>query len=87
MPRETSQVILGPLVAEVVEEKERIEVGRVAEAERAAQVHARALDGRLRLDEPLNGSKGHVSLQYRQSTTLNAARGISASELISSGFS
>jgi hypothetical protein len=50
-------------------------------------VHARALDGRLRLDEPLNGSKGHVSLQYRQSTTLNAARGISASELISSGFS
>ena len=61
MPRETRQVILRNVVAEIVEQQERIEVGGVAETERAAQVHARAFEGRLGFDEPLNGSNGHVS--------------------------
>ena len=49
MPREARQVILRNVVAEVVEEQERVEVGCVAEAERAAQMHARAFEGRLGL--------------------------------------
>ena len=35
VPRKPGQVVLRPLVAEVVEQKERVEVGRVAEPERA----------------------------------------------------
>ena len=49
MPGKAGQVVLRDVVAEVVEEQERIEVGRVAEAERAAQVHAGAFERRLRL--------------------------------------
>ena len=59
MPREARQVVLGNVIAEIVEEEKRIEVGCVAEAERAAQVHARTFQGRLGFDESLNGSKGH----------------------------
>ena len=33
MPREAGEVVVGPVVAEVVEQQERIELGRVAEAE------------------------------------------------------
>jgi hypothetical protein len=72
MPWEASQVILRTVIPEVVEEEKRVEFGRVAEAERAAQVNSRAFQGRLRLDEPLNGSKGHVDLQYQDFTLLNA---------------
>ena len=62
MPGKAGQVILGNVVAEIVEQQERIEVGRVAEAERPAQVHARAFQGGLGLDEPLDGSDGHGDL-------------------------
>jgi hypothetical protein len=61
VPRETRQVILRNVVAEVVEQQKRVEIGSVAEAERAAQVHARAFEGRLGFDEPLNWSNGHSS--------------------------
>jgi hypothetical protein len=64
MPREASQVILRTVIPEVVEEEKWIEFRRIAEAECAAQVNARAFQGRLRFDEPLNRSKGHVVLQY-----------------------
>ncbi len=53
MPREAGQIILGNVVAEIVEQQERIEIGGVAEAECAAQMHACAFEGRLGLDEPL----------------------------------
>src|SRR6266852_3951649 len=42
VPREPRQIILGNVIAEVVEEEERVEVGCVAESERAAQVYTRA---------------------------------------------
>jgi hypothetical protein len=47
MPREARQVIIGNVIPKVVEEKKRIKVGRIAEAEGAAQVHTRAFQGRL----------------------------------------
>ena len=59
MPGEAGQVVLGAFVAEVVEEEERVEVGGRAEAERPAQVHARAFEGGLCLDEALDGSDRH----------------------------
>ncbi len=59
VPREARQVVLGNVVAEVVEQQKRVEIGRIAEAERAAQVYARAFESRLGFDEPLNRPKRH----------------------------
>ena len=59
MPRETGQVVLRNIVAEIIEQKEWIEIRRVAESERATQMHARAFERRLRFDQPLHGTKGH----------------------------
>src|ERR1700719_2461669 len=62
VPREPSQIILGNVVAEIVQEKEWIEVGCIAESESAAKMHASAFERRLGLDELLNGSNGHFGL-------------------------
>src|SRR5262245_64877094 len=59
VPREARQVILRNVIAEVVEEEEGVEVGRIAETERAAQSHARAFKRRLRFTESLNRSNRH----------------------------
>src|SRR5439155_24735256 len=61
MPGETGQVILGNVVAEVVEKEKGVEVRGGAKAERPAQVHARALKGRFSADESLHGSNGHFA--------------------------
>ena len=55
MPRETGAIIVGAVVAEIVEQQERIEFGGVAEAEGAAELDARAFDGRLGLTMLLTG--------------------------------
>ena len=62
MPGKAGRVILGPIVAEIVHHEERIEIGGVAEAERAAQADARALHGRPRLGDALDGTNGHGPL-------------------------
>ena len=49
VPRKAREIILGNVIAEIVEEQEGIEIGRIAEAERAAQVHARAFERGLGL--------------------------------------
>ena len=51
MPGEARPVVVRPIVAEVVEQQERIELCRIAEAECPAQLHARSLHGWLRLDD------------------------------------
>ena len=56
-----AQVVLGAVVAEIVEQQERIELVGVAEAEGAAQLDAGAFHGRLGLDDALDGSDGHDS--------------------------
>ncbi len=61
VPREARQVILRNVIAEIVEEQKRVEVGRITEAKRTAQVYAGAFQGRLGLDEPLNWSNGHTT--------------------------
>ena len=59
MPRETGEVILRPVVAEIVEEQERVEFGRLAEAEGTVELDARAFDVRLGLGDAANGAEGH----------------------------
>jgi hypothetical protein len=56
MPGEARTVILRPVVPEVVEEQERIELRRVAEPERAPEPDAGAFEGGLRLDDALDGA-------------------------------
>ena len=59
VPREPGEVVRGPVVAEVVEEQEGVEVRRVPEAEGALQPHAGALHGGLRRHDALHGPDGH----------------------------
>src|SRR5207247_165257 len=62
VPRKAREVILRPVIAEIVEEKERVELGCVAETERASQVYTRSFDGRLGLAEALDRPDGHLNL-------------------------
>ena len=59
MPREAGAVVLGTVVAEIVEQEERIELAGLAEAERAVKLHAGAFARRRRLHDPFDGSNGH----------------------------
>src|SRR5260370_42038048 len=59
MPRKPSQIVRRDVVTKVVEKEKRVEFGRVAESESAAQMDARAFERRLGLDEPLDRSNGH----------------------------
>jgi hypothetical protein len=57
MPGKPGQVLLRDVIAEVIEEEERIELGGVTESERTAQVNARAFESRFCLNNPLDRSK------------------------------
>ena len=59
MPGKAGLVLVGIVVAEIVQQQERIELLGVAEAEGAAQMHAGALHGGLGLDDLLHGTDGH----------------------------
>jgi hypothetical protein len=61
MPGEARQVVLGMLVAEVVEQEERVEVPRGPEAEGAAELDPRALEGGAGLDDALDRSQRHCT--------------------------
>src|SRR5271156_3248955 len=67
MPGEAGEIVLGHVVAEVVEEEERIEVGSVAEAEGAAEMDPGAFESGLGADEFFYGTDGHESLRKRNS--------------------
>jgi hypothetical protein len=56
MPGKSRAIVVGAVVAEVVEQQKGIELARVAEAEGAAQLHAGALDRRLGLNDSFDGS-------------------------------
>ena len=59
MPREAGLVLAGHVVPEIVEQQERVGLGRFTEAKGAVQVHAGALHGGLGLDDSLDGTDGH----------------------------
>src|SRR5688572_7218662 len=62
VPGEAREVIRRALVAEVIEEQERIELVGRAESERAPQFHAGAFHRRLGLDDLLDGPYRHGEL-------------------------
>jgi hypothetical protein len=69
MPRcgchgKSREVLLGVVVAEVVQQQEWIELLGVAEAEGAAQVHARPFERGLGLDDFLHRTNGHDTLPF-----------------------
>jgi hypothetical protein len=49
MPWKTGEIIFRFFISEVIEKKERIEIGSVAEAESSPEFHACAFDGGLSL--------------------------------------
>jgi hypothetical protein len=57
MPRESGEEVLGTLVAEIVEEKEGIEFGGLAESKPAVQLDAGAFHGRRGFNDALNRSQ------------------------------
>src|SRR5262249_20977571 len=59
MPRKTGAILLRPVVAEIVEQQERIEFRGVAEAESAAQMHAGALESGLGRCNAFDGADRH----------------------------
>jgi hypothetical protein len=59
VPRKTGAIILRLVVAEIVEEEERIGLLRIAKSEGTAQLYASAFDGGLRLHDAFNGADGH----------------------------
>ena len=59
MPRKTGAIILRPVVAEIVEQQERIGFLRIAESKSAAQLYAGAFDRRLGLHDAFNRADGH----------------------------
>ena len=75
VPGEAGEVVVGDVVAEVVEEEEGVEVGGVAEAEGAAEVDAGAFEGGFGFDEAVDGSDGHGLLSVGRGTHASAGRG------------
>jgi hypothetical protein len=56
MPGESGKVIFRNIIAEVIEEEERVEIRGSPEPERAAKVHARSLQRWLGLNDSSYGS-------------------------------
>jgi hypothetical protein len=59
MPREAGEIVLRPIVAEVIQQQKRVGLLRVAKAESPAQLHPGAFDCGFRLHDALNGTNGH----------------------------
>ena len=64
MPRKAGEVVVRVVVAEIVEQQERIELGRVAEPEGAPQLHAGAFDCGFRLHTCLIGRTDMMGAPY-----------------------
>src|SRR5450755_846798 len=63
MPRESCQIVLRNIVAEIIQQEERIELFCVFKAEGSAKMHARTFERRFRFDNPFNRSDRHIELQ------------------------
>src|SRR5580693_5619453 len=63
MPGKASKIILRNVIAEVIQQKERVELLRVSKAKGTPQMHTGTFERGLRLNETLNRSNRHVDLQ------------------------
>src|ERR1700730_11779455 len=64
VPWKARQIILGNIIAEIVEQEERVKLLRVSESECAPQVHACAFESRLGFNQPPNRSNETSSRDY-----------------------
>src|SRR5260370_33440653 len=62
VPGKAGEIIFRDVIAEIVQQKEGIELGGVAKAKYAAELHARALGGCCAADEPLHSAHRHRCL-------------------------
>src|SRR6516165_1788261 len=62
MPGKSGAIVFRTIVAEVVEQKEWIELGGIPESEGATQLHACAFNRGLGFDDALYGPNGHDDL-------------------------
>ena len=53
-------IVVRPLVAEVIEQEERVGLGRITESERPACSLTRTFDRWLSLHDPLHRTNGHA---------------------------
>jgi hypothetical protein len=79
VPGKAGEIFLRIVIAKIVEQQKRIEVGRVAETEASSQVDAGALERGLGLDDSFDRSYGHgaplLSLSIRVKAVKRAASG------------
>ena len=59
VPREARLILARHVVPEIVEQQERVGLGRFSEPEGAVQMHTGAFHGGLSLNDALNGTDGH----------------------------
>src|SRR5260370_27495354 len=62
VPGKAGEIIFRHVIAKIVEQQEGIELGGVAKAKCAAEVHARAFGSWFAADEPLHRAYRHRSL-------------------------
>src|SRR4030095_2984006 len=62
VPGETCQVVLGDIIAKIIQEEERVEVFCASETEGTVQVHTGTFRGWLRSDKALNWPNRHIWL-------------------------
>ena len=63
MPRKTSEIVLRDVIAEIIEQEERVNVVGVFEAECAAQMNSCTFESRFGFDKAFDGANRHVYLQ------------------------
>jgi hypothetical protein len=75
VPGKAAQVILGPVVAEIVEEQEGVKLLRVVKAEGAVKMDAGAFQRRLGAAGVEYGTDGHLLFLLMISAQYSAGRG------------
>src|ERR1017187_1787738 len=65
VPGKSGDIVFRNVIAEIIEQQERVEFLRVSEAKGAAQMHTGAFESWLRFGETLNRSNGHAFLLAR----------------------
>src|SRR5258708_29950858 len=71
VPWKSGAVVLGTIVAEVVQQKERVEIAGVAEAKGTVEFHPRSLDGWRGRYDPLHRPNRHRIIFLKNRTVAN----------------
>src|SRR5271169_3122348 len=78
MPGKSGKVVFRNIVAEIIEQQERVELLGVSEAKCAAQMYACTLESRFRFNEPLDRADRHTRSPLQ--SVIDAEVGLSGSQ-------